>query len=69
MRQILEIASENKRVMDRVGISLLAIVGLLFGLISFKSHTSVAAPPADKSTAAADIARPNVTTTASPANQ
>jgi len=43
--------------MDRVGISLLAIVGLLFGLISFKSHTSVAAPPADKSTAAADIAQ------------
>ncbi len=42
--------------MARLVISLLA-VGLLFGVISCKSHTSVAAPPPDKSTAAADIAQ------------
>jgi len=42
--------------MARLVFSLLA-VGLLFGVISCKSHTSVAAPPPDKSTAAADIAQ------------
>jgi len=43
--------------MARLVISLLAIVGLLFGILSCKSHKSVAAPPPDKSTAAANIAQ------------
>jgi tetratricopeptide (TPR) repeat protein len=53
----LRLALVNKRGLARAGISLLAILSFVLGLTSCKSHTSVASPPADKSTAAADIAQ------------